>query len=386
MLAAIDYINLYRYPGGYQWVSSELISGTSPARQRSDSVLTVGLPEGSYDLALYKPPPNLFLALAETTLSETDIKRFADQYGLLGLNPSDGAVLLGLKIAPGDALPLATLLQDGVDGRALGNGELLSSWRKEIKEIRDATQLWLALRQAVSGDSSRLTRHIKWGRNDLVYYDSHPDYPLPRTSWMLGIPPDRKANSSTKDPEISEQRTIALIASDKHNSEWLKWVRAGDCTMPARYYLQQVVNEKLKNRVSAKLLWNVQRNRPHELALYFVPENLLGVAWLQFAEVINGNRPIRQCAACKSWIVISTEGSGNRSNRSTCSNACRMKVYYDRQLKARELSDQGLSIREIAKSLRADAKSVRSWIGVKRSGHQAGKSKTRQHKAKSITS
>jgi hypothetical protein len=368
MLPAIDYINLYRYPGGYQWLSGRLIVGAAAAQLESDSVFTVGLPEGSYALELYKPPANLFLTLAETPLSEAEIKRFADQYGLLGLSGGEGTVLLELK-ARDDASP-ATAVQNPI-----GHGELLSSWRREIKEIRDATTLWLALRQALSGDSDRLNRHIKWARKDLVYYDSHPDDPLPRVSWFLGIPPDTKGNACHKEPEAGDQRTLVTIASSTQNSEWLKWFRAGDCTMPARYYLQKVVNEKLKNRVSPKLLWNVPRNRPLDLALYFVPENLLGVVWLQFAEVINGNRPIRQCAACKSWIVISTERTGNRSNRSTCSNACRMKVYYGRQLKARELSERGLSIRQIAKSLRADEQSVRTWVDSKKSGHKARKRK-----------
>ena len=362
MLPAIDYINLYRYPGGYQWVSGEMVPGDACSRLRSDYVLTVGLPEGSYNLDLYKPPPNLFLTLAETPLSQEAIKQFADHYGLLGLSAGKGAVPLALKMAPGVA-PSTT----GAEKRALGTGELFSSWHEQIRAIRDATTLWSAIQRAAAGDSHQLIRHIKWLREDFVYYNSHPDYPLPRASLLLGIPPDTKASSFHQDPEIGDLRTLARIATPLENSEWLKRFRAGDCIMPARYYLQKTINEQLKNRVSPKLLWNVQRNRPHDLALYFVPENLLGVAWLQFAEVINGNKPIRQCAACKSWIVVSTEGAGKRSNRSTCSNACRMKVYYDRQLKARELRDESLSVKQIAKSLGTTEKSVRSWL-AKHSG------------------
>jgi hypothetical protein len=357
VLPAIDYFNLYRYPGGYQWVSGKLIPAAADSPLRSDSVLTVGLPKDSYDPAPYNPPPNLFLALAKTPLSQEGIKTFADQYGLLGLTEGDGAVLLALKIAPGRVAP-----SSGVEKRALGNGELLSSWRKEIVEIRDATTLWSAIRQAAAGDSHQLARQVKWLRKDFVYYDSHPDYPRPGASLLLGIPPDGKASSFNQDPETGDRRTLATIASPLQNSEWFRWFRKGDCIMPARYYLQQTVNQKLKNRVSPNLLWNVQHDRPHDLALYFVPENLLGVAWLQLAEVINGNKPIRQCVACKTWIVISTEAVGKRSNRSTCSDACRMKVYYRRQLKACELKDQGLRIEQIAKRLRTTERRVGSWL------------------------
>jgi hypothetical protein len=294
MSSAIEYINLYRYPGGYQWVSGELIPARSDSPLKLDSVLTVGLPELRYDLAPYSPPPNLFLVLAGTSLAQADIKSFADRYGLVGLSEGHGAVPLALKSASNDTPPTALLLQDGVENAPFGTGELLSGWRREIKEIRDAINLWSALRLAAAGDSQQLARYVNWLRPDFVYYDSHPDHPLPRTSSMLGIPPDSKANSSNQDPEIGDRRTIEIIASLQRNSEWLRYFRTGDCTMPARYYLQKVVNEKLKNRVSPKLLWNVRRNRPHDLALYFVPEHLLGVVWLQLAEVVNGNKPIRQ--------------------------------------------------------------------------------------------
>ena len=36
------------------------------------------------------------------------------------------------------------------------------------------------------------------------------------------------------------------------------------------------------------------------------------------------------------------------SSRSSCSNACRMKVYYGRIVQARDLRRQGLSVRQIA--------------------------------------
>ena len=103
---------------------------------------------------------------------------------------------------------------------------------------------------------------------------------------------------------------------------------------PAQYYLQKIVNEHLKTHVSPQLLWNVKGGRPDKLGLFFVPQSLLGFMWLQFAEAINGNRTYRQCSACHTWMVITPEGIGKRSSRLTCSNACRMKVYYGRMAQA----------------------------------------------------
>jgi hypothetical protein len=243
--------------------------------------------------------------------------------------------------------------------------------------MRDATNLWSAIRQSAAGDSRSLARHVKWLESDFVYYDSDPHVPLPPTSWLLGIPPDGRANSFGEEADTGELRTLAVIASRAHNSEWLRWFRAGECAMPARYYLQQSVNEKLRNRVSPKLLWNVPRSRPQDLALYLVSDNLLGAVWLQFAELINGNKPLRRCAACQSWIVISTEGTGRRSNRSTCSNACRMKIYEQRKKEAQRLRQQGLSAREIARLLRADQERVRKWIAATRTGQKTPNLKKR---------
>jgi hypothetical protein len=123
--------------------------------------------------------------------------------------------------------------------------------------------------------------------------------------------------------------------------------------MPARYYLQRIVNQHLKSAASPQLRWNVKRHRPHDLALFFVPGNLLGLMWLQLAEAINGNRQYRRCAGCKTWIVISRATVGSRSSRFTCSNACRMKVCYGRKLEARRLHQQGLGVAEIAARLKA---------------------------------
>ena len=41
-----------------------------------------------------------------------------------------------------------------------------------------------------------------------------------------------------------------------------------------------------------------------------------------------------------------------------------MKVYYGRIVQARDLRRQGLSVRQIADRLGADAQAVRSWIGT----------------------
>jgi hypothetical protein len=354
---AIDDTTRWRYPGGYHWFGAETAlkqgfsakTALSPASTgESDLVLTTGLPDGAYSFENYKPPPNLFLIFADTPDTKEGIKRFADQYGLLDLGQRDGAVMLPVGAAYGSPKK-----------RPLGTGELLSAWQHEVREMRQAVNLWSALREAQSGDMTKLSRHIQWPRSNFVYYDNHPDRPIPAEARLLGIAGPRRSVENNGEDAF---RTIAAIASEALNPEWLKLFRVGDCLMPAKYYLQKVVNQHLKTRVSPQLLWNVRSNRRDNLSLFFVPRNLLGLMWLQLAEAINGNRQYRQCVACKTWMVISHEGVGSRSSRFTCSDACRMKVYYGRKVEARRLHQQGLSVREIAQRLSAAQQKVRGWV------------------------
>jgi hypothetical protein len=356
---AIDDTTGWRYPGGYQWFSAETAIG-STATDKSDLVLSTGLPEGTYDFETYRPPLNLFLIFADTPDTKESIKHFADQYGLLGLtNNRDGAVMLMSEARPGGLKELE--VKGGNQSGALGAGELFSAWQRQIQEMRQAVGLWSALREAQSGDATKLSRYVQWPRDDFVYYDNRPDRPIPASARLLGIPRGQHKEPSVENDTEDGFRTIAVLASAALNPAWLRLFRVGDCLMPARYYLQKTVNENLRTRISPQLLWNVRRNRPDNLALFFVPQTLLGLMWLQLAEAINGNRGYRQCAACKGWIVISHEGVGSRSSRFTCSNACRMKIYYGRMVEARRLHQQGLSVKEIAKHLNTAPQKVRGW-------------------------
>jgi hypothetical protein len=351
---AIDDAPQWRYPGGYQWFDADAallqpkIEPSPRATSQPDFVLTTGLSAGTYESERYLPSPNLFLLFADTPDTKEGIRSFADLYGLLGLNGPDGAVML--PIGP---------LYGSPRKRALSTGELFSAWRREAREMRQAVSLWSALREAQSGDMTRLSTHIRWAGNNLVYYDDQPDRPLPAEARLLGIA--SLFRKRTADNHEDGFRTVAVIASEKLNPHWLKLFRFGDYLMPAKYYLQKLVNEQLKARVSPQLLWNLRRNRP-DLALFFVPQNLLGLMWLQLAEAVNGNRGYRQCSACGTWMVITPEGTGSRSSRFTCSNACRMKVYYGRRVEARRLYQQGLPVREIARRLNTARQMVHGWV------------------------
>lgn len=318
-------------------------------------------PVRPFEFELYRPPADLFLKFAELEETPEAIKNFADQYGLLGLqNPEEGAVIAGVDIATAESNASGAASSGSRALKAFSPGEKFSAWQVQIAKLRNPVMLWSALCEAEQGKAARLRRQIQWPSDSFVYFDSHPHLPAPPLARFME--PGHVASPKPDTlPDIG-RREIAVIASQLISPEWLKFFRSGDRILPARYYLQKTVNEALLNRVSPRLLWNVKRGHPTSLGLYFVPTNLLGLIWLQFAEAIVGTRSFRQCSACKTWIVISRAKEGSRSSRFTCSTACRMRLYYRRQTEARRLRGKGISVTEIARRLSAKPEKVRRWI------------------------
>jgi hypothetical protein len=105
----------------------------------------------------YKPPADLFLTFANTACTEDGIQQFANQYGLLGLGgESEGAVMVVLKSDPEVSARLVLEWADGNRRGAMGTGELLSAWHRQLQELRQAVNLWSAVREAESGDETNL--------------------------------------------------------------------------------------------------------------------------------------------------------------------------------------------------------------------------------------
>ena len=287
-----------------------------PTKEKYDEPALIELGENSRP---YKPEPDLFLKFASIDPnSDAEILRFANSYGLLGGGPR--------WIAPEPE-------HKGVKTKAL-TGELRSHWQEHLQRMKAAVTLWEAIK---AEDSSVLASCIRWRSRDHITYDWPPSSEW-TTPWS----------------------THATIASPRINSHLLGRFERGDVVKPARYYLQEVVNKSLAELVAAQLLWKApDRN---EMGLYIVPSTLIGCLWLQLGDAIAGFQKFRLCEGCKKPMLVAAEGSGYRTNRKTCSNACRIRLYSRRKLEARQLRDQKLSFREIAKRLDTEVEQVKKWI------------------------
>jgi len=61
-------------------------------------------------------------------------------------------------------------------------------------------------------------------------------------------------------------------------------------------------------------------------------------------------------------MLVAGDGSGSRSHKTTCSNACRVRLSA-RRVAARQLRKQNVPPRQIAKRLNASIENVKRWLG-----------------------
>ena len=307
---------------GYRWIE------TQPADPEGDSgmFLTDGRPLGASGFAVDRYSPlalhsGLFRVFADTKPTSEEVKAFADKFGRLG----------------GDAAEMIVLPDEPVEkGHLVGTGERLRVWTEEILAMRQAIDLWDKARK---GDYKGLAQFIRWDEKG-VHYASHPD---------LG---------PNELPEPPFRKILTVVATEDLRPDLLQRFRRGDVIEPALYYVQRVVNDRMKERISPRLLWSPDRSR---LRLYFVPHSLLGALWLQFTHAIERDNDFRTCAECGMWFELSPQTA--RSNKVYCSNACRTKAYRKRKAEAERLFAEGTNIGDIARRLDADPKAVSRWVG-----------------------
>ena len=301
-----------RAENGYEWQAGHFRAfDLKPNRHNGPALVA----RGEAAIA-YKPVPDLFLKFASIDAdSELEILKFASEYGLLG-----GSPMIAPEPSKGETSKTIT-------------GELRSHWQNHLHDMKAAVSLWLAIR---TEDKDLLAQCIEWRSDRHITYVWPPSSEW-RTPWSIH----------------------ATIASPS-DTELLKRFRPGDVVMPARTYLQKVVNTRLHEQVAPRVLW-ISPERTN-MGLYIVPDSLIGCLWLQLATALAEFNKFQFCEACERPMLVAPEGTGFRSNRKTCSNACRIKVYARRKAEARQLRDQKLSVREIAKRLDTGVDQIKRWI------------------------
>jgi hypothetical protein len=111
----------------------------------------------------------------------------------------------------------------------------------------------------------------------------------------------------------------------------------------------------------------VMSNREGKRELKLLPQTLLGVMWLQLAQLIETESEVRSCVECGSQFAV-RPGAGARKSRKFCRSGCKSADYRLRR-EARELERKDVDLDDIIKKLQRRApiklteERVRGWLG-----------------------
>ena len=300
--------------GGYEIICTKEFSFDQRPPEDEDRFLVEPLAVDTW-ITRYQPlatQTGLFREFASLhPASEEDIVRFAGNYGWLGGDRMQTQVARAKKGEPGVAMSSTTMMF----------GERITSWQAEVATMEHLVSLW----EATTGVSAKLAKVVTWEKNGSgVRYEG-----------ILGL---------------------AVIAKTNYREEFFNNLNAGELVRPTLDFVRTRVNKLLEDRgITNRLLWdpNYRRQRVH-----VVPTSLVAALWLQFAKAIEGDKEYRQCEQCDRWFEVAAE---KREDAKFCQNACRSKAYRERQKTARKLRGEGVAVREIARRLDSDTKTITRW-------------------------
>jgi len=235
--------------------------------------------------------PTAFRTFATTVTDLPSTLAFANSFGLLGRPREDFQVI------------------DVEDERGYRPGSIAESvdqWIKAAAELRNALEIWQALRGS--------PKHDKW-RALLKPYLLDRDIFLSPTDPLAAVLMRR-----------DEDRFVAAWEKRRYH-------RA------ARLLLGFIVSSQLL-RLHVMPTLAVEPSQHSVSVLLLRPPTLLGALWLQFAQAVAQNKQYRACKGCGKFMELHWP-EGFRKHRTTCSDACRSKVYRERRPKRKRKTVAG---------------------------------------------
>jgi hypothetical protein len=251
---------------GYRWSKVRSVLSADEQWHLSDGV-PIGSLSGYREYRPLQDETGLFITFADLKPTRAAILGFSTNHGYL---------------TGGSWMPVTPDLA--------GFGEPLSLWQAEIRAFSEPHELW---RMLIHGDASGLRRLITWSGTDGVRYNQGGG---PTGRWIA-------------------QRHI--------NPDLLESFRPSDVIRPAWHQLQHLINERLKEYVRPRLLWDARRTH---LSLYHVPKDLISAIWLQLARAVEGDKIYNQCQQCRNWFEVKSP-DGSRSDKRFCGAACRARSW-----------------------------------------------------------
>lgn len=255
--------------------------------------------------------PFLFREFAALDGTEESIASFANKYGFLfGSTMEDRLARVqyntqGIRPAtPGEYHDRG--FRDGWEYEC--EGERIASWMRELRDMKEAYNLWDRLARRDMGGLQKL---IKWSEDETtVTYerDYHLDFAVP----IRGIGHDRHSELIAKEgaevPLFDDTYSVITHTGGFGKDNPIK---------PACVLLQMWVVKRLRGRVTAALLWDSDRRK---LILKNVPQSLLGAMWLQLAGYLCSGERVIECKECHQFTTA------KRNTKEYCSPKCLMRA------------------------------------------------------------
>jgi hypothetical protein len=255
---------------------------------------------------------------------------FANKYGNLGCSSIRWEVLP----APGISASPPRLVETKED------------WKIVVVWLREALRVWDMARDA---DEDGLAEVIRWKKGGVARY-------RPPRSVL-------KELGERDWPGKPQVKGYDIIGSAPGAADLRRRIPRGDLIRPATLFVHQLIHGHLWGEVGPQLVWDGKRNRT---VRQDTPRSLLGAIYLGFAQEVMSLRKPAKCRVCGRWFELSPVPGRSyrqtRSDRATCSTACRCKAYRERQESARQMFASGKSVKEIAKALDCSPVAVKGWV------------------------
>jgi hypothetical protein len=227
-------------------------------------------------------------------------------------------------------------------------GEYLVEWRKEIRAMRQAVEIWELVK---ADDAPSLRRFFRWGPYT-------PRTRKPR-SMMVNV-------TETRDPwrpsaAAVTPGTVCWLCGDGTPALTPPHVAltCDDILAAARFHIHGLASRRLFAGARVGVDWRPSEKRS---SLSIRPDNLLSAMWLQYTRAVTGEVEYLRCKVCSGWMVVGSVGDGVRADREFCSGACKQRDHRNRVREANRLKARGRNVRQIAAELNTTVEIVKNWL------------------------
>jgi hypothetical protein len=249
-------------------------------------------------------------------------------------DPTDSDNTLFLEFGDLDPEPDAVLNFANVygplgEGAVGGEGETLDSWRNAINWVGMLVTLWTAARQY---NTDLIREYIRREKGSFVCRGL-PDIPC----------------AALGDPFRIEKKDIEPLG-----------LGADAFESAALIVVHHALNVASAAVAQPSLFLHPEYPETEGTVFWYRCKSLFGVLVAQFFDALVHDIDFQKCVACGEWFERGADLA--RSDRLTCSDACRQKLHRTRKARALELHAQGKKAHEIALETGSDVQTIKGWI------------------------